>query len=313
MSVANSQGNAGISSGGVFFAARRKVFELQLLSLEGAALVTLMAVVASAFLIPLFLAYDPSDLSKINLMDAFTPPVWLGGGNWSLPFGADDQGRDLLAMIVHGTRTSLIIATLAVSLSMVLGVTAGLAASYYRGWLEIVILRLADVQLSFPPLLIALVIDGVLHGIIKDRDSALLSGTVVVAAIALSGWVQYARSVRASALVELQGEYVVASLISGCSVARCLFLHVLPNVFSSILVLGSIQIASAIIIEATLSFLGVGLPVTKPSLGTLIRVGNNFLLSGQWWVSVLPGLVLVLIVLCCNLVGDWLQDRIARK
>jgi peptide/nickel transport system permease protein len=273
------------------------------------AIVALSCIVAAAgagFLAP----HNPFDLKTLNLLDAFTPPAWTERGNPMYLLGTDDQGRDVLSAIMYGSRVSLLVGLCAVVLAMVIGVTLGLISGYVGGKVDAFIMRVADVQLSFPSILIALLIDGVARvALPKDaHDTAAIY--VLVLAIAASGWVQYARTVRGSTLVERNKEYVQAARVIGVAPLRIMFSHVLPNVLGPVLVLATIQVASAIITEATLSFLGVGVPPTSPSLGTLIRVGNDFLFSGEWWITIFPGMMLVLIALSVNLLGDWLRDAL---
>jgi peptide/nickel transport system permease protein len=227
--------------------------------------------------------------------------------------GTDDQGRDVLSTIMHGARISLGVGVCAVLFSMVLGVGLGLASGYVGGRMDAFIMRVADIQLSFPAILIALLIDGVARVALPREAHDEIAVYVLILAIGVSGWVQYARTVRGSTLVERHKEYVEAARVIGRSSAAIMLRHVLPNVLGPVLVIATIHIATAIITEATLSFLGVGVPPTKPSLGTLIRVGNDFLLSGEWWITVFPGAALVVLVLSVNLLGDWLRDALNPK
>jgi peptide/nickel transport system permease protein len=277
-----------------------------------AALATVL-IVAAALLAPWIAPHNPFDLASLNLMDALLPPVWEKDGTWTFPLGTDDQGRDLLSGILYGARISLGVGVLAVLFAMALGVTLGLVAGWLGGWVESLIMRAADVQLSFPAILVALLIDGIARSALPRDLHAQLAIWVIVLAIGLSSWVQYARTVRASTLVERSKEYVQAARVIGVHPARILASHVLPNVIGPVLVIATIQVATAIITEATLSFLGLGMPPTEPSLGTLIRVGNNFLFSGEWWVAVFPGITLALLALAVNLLGDWLRDALDPK
>jgi peptide/nickel transport system permease protein len=277
-----------------------------------AALATVL-IVAAALLAPWIAPHDPFDLASLNLMDALLPPVWEQDGTWSFPLGTDDQGRDLLSGILYGARISLGVGVLAVLFAAALGVALGLLAGWLGGWAETLIMRVADVQLSFPAILVALLIDGIARSALPRDLHAQLAIWVIVLAIGLSSWVQYARTVRASTLVERSKEYVQAARVIGVHPARILVSHVLPNVMGPVLVIATIHLASAIILEATLSFLGLGMPPTEPSLGTLIRVGNNFLFSGEWWVAVFPGVTLALLALAVNLLGDWLRDALDPK
>jgi peptide/nickel transport system permease protein len=253
--------------------------------------------------------HNPFDLASLELADSRLPPSWLPEGRAKYPLGTDDQGRDLLSALMYGSRISIMVGLASVALSMVIGVGLGLLAGFAGGKIDAFIMRVADVQLSFPSILIALLIDGVGKAVLPKEQSTLAFGVLVVA-IALSGWVQYARTVRGSTMVERSREYVQAARVIGVSQTRIMFKHVLPNVLGPVLVLATLQIATAIITEATLSYLGVGVPPTSPSLGTLIRVGNDFILSGEWWITIWPALALIVIVLSINLLGDWLRDAL---
>jgi peptide/nickel transport system permease protein len=277
-----------------------------------AALLTLVCVGGAVFA-PWLAPHDPFDSGSLNLSDGFTPPAWTQGGKAAYPFGTDDQGRDLLSAIMYGARISLGVGVAAVLFSMALGVGLGLAAGYVGGKLDAFIMRVADIQLSFPAILIALLIDGVARVALPREAQDEIAIYVLILAIGVSGWVQYARTVRGSTLVERNKEYVQAARVIGRSSASIMLRHVLPNVMGPVLVIATIHIATAIITEATLSFLGVGVPPTRPSLGTLIRVGNDFLLSGEWWITVFPGVALVVLVLSVNLLGDWLRDALNPK
>jgi peptide/nickel transport system permease protein len=252
-------------------------------------------------------------MATIDLMDSFVPPFWTSQGRLTYLLGTDNQGRDVLSAILYGARISLGVGVSAVLLSMVLGVGLGLLSGYVGGRTDAIIMRIADVQLSFPAILIALLIDGVAHVVLPRGSYGSMAVYVLIFAIAISGWVQYARTVRGSTLVEKNKEYVQAARVIGRRPSAIMLQHLLPNVMGPVLVIATIHIATAIITEATLSFLGVGMPPTTPSLGTLIRVGNDFLFSGEWWVAVFPGLALVVLVLSVNLLGDWLRDALNPK
>jgi peptide/nickel transport system permease protein len=274
------------------------------------AFVVLFVCLAAAFFAPVLAPYNPFDLKTLNLSDALSPPRWLAGGNAAFMLGTDDQGRDLLSAIMYGARVSLIVGLASVALAMALGVSLGLIAGYAGGRLDAFIMRVADVQLSFPAILIALLIDGVARAVLpRDAHSEAVL-PVLILAIGLSNWVQYARTVRGSTMVEKSKEYVQAARVIGRSPLQIMAQHLLPNVMGPVLVIATINIASAILTEAALSFLGVGMPVTEPSLGTLIRIGNDFLFSGEWWITIFPGAALVVIVLAINLLGDWLRDAL---
>ena len=257
--------------------------------------------------------HNPFDLKTLNLSDAFTPPAWIAAGRAQFFLGTDDQGRDVLSTIMYGSRVSLLVGVAAVALSMVIGITLGLISGYVGGKLDAFIMRVADVQLSFPAILIALLIDGVARAVVGREHHEEIAVYVLIFAIAASGWVQYARTVRGSTLVERNKEYVQAARVIGRKPLAIMFSHVLPNVLGPVMVLATLHVGTAIITEATLSFLGVGVPPTKPSLGTLIRIGNDFLFSGEWWITVFPGLALVAIVLSINIIGDWLRDALNPK
>jgi peptide/nickel transport system permease protein len=277
-----------------------------------AALLTL-ACVGGALLAPWIAPQDPFDLAALDLNEAFLPPAWSEGGKPAYPLGTDNQGRDILSTIMHGARISLGIGFAAVAFSMVLGVGLGLVAGYFGGKLDAFIMRIADVQLSFPAILIALLIDGVARVALGGERHEEIVVPVLVLSIGFAGWVQFARTVRGSTMVEREKEYVQAARVIGRRPLAILLTHVLPNVLGPVLVIATIHIATAIITEATLSFLGVGVPPTRPSLGTLIRVGNEFLYSGEWWITVFPGAALVILVLSVNLLGDWLRDALNPK
>jgi peptide/nickel transport system permease protein len=290
----------------VFYSFRRSPLTM------AAAATTLACIVAAVFA-GVLAPHNPFDLKTLNLLDAFTPPAWVERGNPAYLLGTDDQGRDVLSAIMYGSRVSLMVGFFAVILAMTVGIALGLLAGYVGGKLDAFIMRVADVQLSFPAILIALLIDGVARVALprEAHDTAALY--VLVLAIAASGWVQYARTVRGSTLVERNKEYVQAARVIGRHPLAIMFSHVLPNVLGPVLVLATLHIGTAIITEATLSFLGVGVPPTQPSLGTLIRIGNDFLFSGEWWITVFPGAWLVIMVLAMNLLGDWLRDALNPK
>ncbi len=275
-------------------------------------LVTVLMIGAATFA-PWVAPHDPFDLASLDLMDSLLPPAWMEGGDPRYLLGTDDQGRDILSTILYGARISLLVGFLSVILAMLIGVTVGLVAGYAGGVTDAVLMRIADIQLTFPAILIALLVDGVMRGILPPEAHEEVALFVLVLAIALSSWVQYARTVRSSTMVEKRKEYVQAAQVIGLPSARILLRHILPNVMGPVLVIATIQLALAIIIEATLSFLGVGVPPTSPSLGTLIRIGNDYLFSGEWWITVFPGLALIILVLAVNLLGDWLRDVLNPK
>jgi len=253
--------------------------------------------------------YNPFDAASLELMDSLLPPAWSAEGSTKYLLGTDDQGRDILSALMYGTRISLVVGMASVMLSLVVGVSLGLIAGFRGGWLDAFLMRLCDVMLSFPAILVALLIAGVGRAVFPNADESLAFGVLIIS-ISLTGWVQYARTVRGTTLVERNKEYVQAARVTGVAPLRIMLRHVLPNVLGPVTVLATIQVATAIITEATLSFLGVGVPPTSPSLGTLIRIGNDFLFSGEWWITIFPGLTLVLIALSVNLLGDWLRDAL---
>jgi peptide/nickel transport system permease protein len=277
-----------------------------------AAALTLLCV-GGALLAPWIAPTNPFDAAALDLNAAFTPPGGSaadGARHW---LGTDDQGRDLLSTILFGARISLGVGLASVVLAMLLGVGLGLASGYFGGRLDAFIMRVADIQLSFPAILIALLVDGVARVALPSSTHDSIAIPVLILSIGVSGWVQYARTVRGSTLVEKGKEYVQAARVIGRHPLAIMLRHVLPNVMGPVLVIATIHIATAIITEATLSFLGVGVPPTSPSLGTLIRIGNEFLLSGEWWITVFPGIALVTLVLSVNLLGDWLRDALNPK
>ncbi len=273
-----------------------------------AALIALVCVFCAVFA-PWVAPHNPFDLATLDLMNARLPPAWEAEGNPSFLLGTDDQGRDILSALMYGARISLAVGLASVVLSVFIGVTFGLLAGFLGGWVDGFLMRLCDVMLSFPAILVALLIAGVGRALFPNAHETLAFG-VLILSITLTGWVQYARTVRGSTLVERNKEYVQAARVTGVAPLRIMRSHVLPNVMGPVLVLATIQVATAIITEATLSFLGVGAPPTSPSLGTLIRVGNDYLFSGEWWITIFPGAMLVLIALSVNLLGDWLRDAL---
>jgi len=269
-----------------------------------------LVIVLAALFAPWVAPHNPFDLRTLNLLDAFTPPSWTDRGNKTYFLGTDDQGRDVISAIIFGSRMSLVIGLAATVLAMILGVTLGLLSGYVGGKVDAFIMRVADVQLSFPAILIALLIDGLARASLPKELHDTLAVYVLILAIAAAGWVNYARTVRGSTLVERNKEYVQAARVIGRHPLAIMFAHVLPNVLGPVLVIATLQIGAAIITESSLSFLGVGVPPTQPSLGTLIRIGNDFLFSGEWWITVFPGAALVILVLSINVLGDWLRDAL---
>ncbi|MEM9106784.1 MAG: ABC transporter permease [Pseudomonadota bacterium] len=274
-----------------------------------AAIVT-AAIFLGSFLAPVIAPHDPFDLATLSLLDSLTPPAWQEGGDSRFLLGTDDQGRGILSTILYGSRISLAVGLASVAFAAVLGISLGLLAGYVGGRTDSIIMRIADVQLTFPAILIALLIDGSVRAVLGGIDREESAFYVLVVSIGLSFWVQYARTVRSSTLVEKNKEYVQAARLIGLHPIKIMARHVLPNVMGPVLVIATINLALAIITEATLSFLGVGIPPTQPSLGTMIRIGNDFLFSGEWWITIFPGITLAVLVLAVNLLGDWLRDAL---
>jgi peptide/nickel transport system permease protein len=282
----------------------------------GAAAVAFICLFCAMFA-ELVAPHAPFDLTSLILDHARLAPSLqdhvvrsdMGGGVRKYLLGTDDQGRDILSTLMYGARISLAVGFASVLISVVIGVGFGLMAGFLGGWVDSLLMRLCDVMLSFPPILVALLIAGVGRALFPQAQDSVAFGVLIIS-ISLTGWVQYARTVRGSTLVERNKEYVQAARVTGVAPVRIMRKHVLPNVLGPVMVLATIQVATAIITEATLSFLGVGAPPTSPSLGTLIRVGNDYLFSGEWWITVFPGLMLVTIALSVNLLGDWLRDAL---
>ena len=272
-----------------------------------AAVVALLSIMGAAFA-PLIASVNPYDLASFSLMDGLLPPMWEEFGIPKFPLGTDDQGRDMVSSILYGARLSLIIGLSAMTIATVLGVGLGLAAGYYGGRFDMIVMRIADIQLALPAILTALLIDGLARGILPSEIQQDLRVAVLTLAIALSLWVNFARTARASTFVQMQKEYVQAAIIMGQRPIRVMFVHILPNVLGPLLVIMTVDLASAILLEATLSFLGIGLPADSPSLGTLIRIGMQFMLSGEWWILWIPTLFLVALVVSINILGDFLRD-----
>lgn len=273
----------------------------------------LVLVVVTAFAAPLLAPQNPYDLKQVFIDKAEIPPIWTKGGEWPFMLGTDPQGRDVLSALLYGTRVSLLIGIGSVLVSMLIGVSIGLVAGYRGGLIDNLLMRLGDVVLSIPTLLMAILVSALFRGFLPPALRDSFSAVVLVGAIALTNWVQYARTVRATTFVERRKEYVLAARIIKVRPSRILRRHILPNTLTPVLVTATLSIGLAIISEATLSFLGVGMPVTQPSLGTLIRIGNEYLFSGLWWLVVFPSLQLGLIVLSINLLGDWLRDALNPK
>ena len=273
------------------------------------ALIALILIVAALFA-PLLAPHDPMDVASLSLMDSFKPPVGMPDADWSNILGTDNQGRDVLSAIMYGMRISLVVGALSTLFAIIVGVGVGLLAGYLGGVSDALLMRIADVQLTFPSILTALLVDGVITAALPGTMREALQIYVIIFAIGISLWPNFARTVRGSTLVERNKDYVMAARVIGVPSWRIMLNHVLPNVIGPVMVIATLGLGQAVIAEATLSFLGVGLPSTQPSLGTLIRFGNDFLFSGQWWVSVFPGIALILMVLAINLLGDWLRDAL---
>jgi peptide/nickel transport system permease protein len=290
----------------LFYSFRRS--KLTMLAAAVSILFFLLAIFA-----PLLAVQDPFDPAQLQLLNSRIAPLWTADGQSPFLLGTDEQGRDVLSAILYGLRISLVVGVLGVLFSGALGVLLGLIAGYVGGAVDSLIMRIADVQLTFPAILIALLINGVVKSVFDNRMDALGMLAVLVLAIGLSFWVQYARTVRGSVLVEKNKDYVAAAQLIGLPAPVIMLRHVLPNTMGPILVIATINLALAIITEATLSFLGSGMPDTMPSLGTLIRIGNNYLFSGEWWIIAFPGLALAALILSINLLGDWLRDALNPK
>jgi peptide/nickel transport system permease protein len=275
------------------------------------ATVVALTIILGAVFAPWIAPYNPFDSASLNLMDGFTPPGVPNQftGNTYL-MGTDNQGRDIFSTILYGARISLFVGFAAVALGMFLGIGLGLLAGWRGGWVDSLLMRIADVQLSFPSILIALLIFGIARGFIPPSMREEVAIWVLIVSIGLSDWVQFARVVRGATMVEKSKEYVQAARVIGVHPARIVLKHILPNVMGPVLVIATIGLALAIIAEATLSFLGVGVPPTQPSLGTLIRIGQQYLFSGEWWIILFPSIALLLLALSVNLLGDWLRDAL---
>ena len=270
----------------------------------------LVVLVAAALLAPWLSSVNPFDLGSLDVTDAHLPPAWTEEGDARFWLGTDDQGRDLLSAILYGLRLSLSISLVSVALSIVIGVGLGVTAGFAGGWIDTVLMRVCDVMLSFPAILVALLVDGILRSAFPGAAHESVAYFVLIFAITLSGWVPYARTVRGLTLVEKGKEFVMAAELIGEKKLTVMRRHILPNVLGPVFVLAAVNVATAVMTEATLSFLGVGVPPTTPSLGTLIRIGNDYLFSGEWWICIFPGIVLIAVVLAVNLLGDWLRDAV---
>ncbi|KLK91661.1 ABC transporter permease [Microvirga vignae] len=272
-----------------------------------------LLIVGCALMASWIAPYDPTDLASFELINAELPPAFTAEGDSHFLLGTDNQGRDLLSAMLYGARVSIAIGGGAVLVAATLGVILGLLAGYFGGKVDAVIMRIADVILSFPTILLALLVSGIARALFPGAATAEWAPVILICAIAIHEWVQYARTVRAATMVETAKDYVRAAKVIGLPPSRIMLRHILPNVMSPVLVIATINLAAAVLTEATLSFLGVGMPPTYPSLGTLIRIGNEFVFSGIWWIALFPALTLVILVLAVNIVGDWLRDRFNPK
>lgn len=277
-----------------------------------AALLALIIIGAAVFA-PVLSPFDPTDLKSFNLIDAEIPPRFAADGDPRFLLGTDNQGRDLFSTMLYGARVSIAIGGGAVLVAASVGVLLGLLAGYLGGWVDALIMRVGDVILSFPTILLALLVAGIARTLFPAAGGAEWAPVILIGAISIHEWVQYARTVRAATMVESARDYVRAVRVIGLPSHRIMLRHILPNVMGPVLVIATINLAAAILTEATLSFLGVGMPPTYPSLGTLIRIGNEFVFSGIWWIALFPALLLVLLVLAVNVVGDWLRDMFNPK
>ena len=275
--------------------------------------IVFLIIVLSSMFAGIVAPYDPFDPASISLMDAFTPPIWVDGGNVSFLLGTDQQGRDMFSTMIYGSRISLTVGFASIIFAMILGISLGVTSGYFGGRYEIVVMRFTDVQLTIPSILMALLVDGIARGFISKSLHDDMAIYVLILAIGISEWPQFARITRGATLVEKNKEYVLASKIIGLSHVVIMLKHILPNILRPILVIATIGLSQAIITESTLSFLGVGFPPTNPSLGTLIRFGNNFLFSGEWWITFFPAIFLVVLALSINLLGDWMRDALNPK
>lgn len=262
-----------------------------------------IAIFTALFGRQLLATQNPYDLTQVDLSNSYLPPMWLEGGNPEFPLGTDNQGRCIFSAIIYGSVSSLTIGICGMSLACLIGTTLGLIAGYFGGIIDGIIMRIADIQLSFPSMFIALFILSVVG---QGIDKLLI-------ALVLVGWVTYARTVRGATLSVKKMEYIEASHTVGIPHFLIIIRHVMPNVISSVIVLATIQMGDFILTEAALSFLGVGVPVTEPSLGLLVKSGFDVLFSGLWWTSVFPGLYIMLLVFGINLMGDFLRDELNPK
>lgn len=273
-----------------------------------ASLMIFIVIVLMAVFAPLIAPFDPYDPAQIDIMNSEYPPIWIDGADPNFLFGTDDQGRDLWSTILYGTRLSLLIGLCAVALQAFLGITIGLLAGYIGGRLDSLLMRLADIQLSFSTLMVAIIFLAVTQAMFGSETFNQYAIYFLIVVIGVAEWPQYARTVRATVLAEKKKEYVDGARVLGFGPMRIMVRHILPNSLSPIFVISTVQVANAIISEASLSFLGLGMPPSQPSLGSLISSGFDYIFSGSWWITAIPGVVLVVLVLVINLLGDWMRD-----
>ena len=276
-------------------------------------LLVLLAIIFSAIFAPWLVSQNPFDPLQLDLLNSRLPPVWIDMGVAEFPLGTDEQGRDILASLFYGARLSLLVGLASVAFSFCLGVLLGLLAGYFRGWVDTVVTRLADLQMTIPGLLVAMMLAGVIKTQLPAEMQETVMIYVVILAIGFSDWPRYARVTRSATMVEAGEDYVLAARVMGAPSRTILWRHVLPNVLRANIVIATVGLGIAIMLEATLSFLGAGVPGTTPSLGTLIRIGTNYLFSGEWWITFFPAFTLVVLVLSVNLIGDWLRDTFNPK
>ncbi|OAB82603.1 ABC transporter permease [Brucella intermedia] len=273
----------------------------------------LAILILTALFAPLIAPQNPYDGAALDMWKAELPPVWEEGGEWPYLLGTDTQGRDMLSAILYGTRISIVIGIASVVLSLLIGMSAGLVSGYFGGFIDNLLMRFGDITLSIPTILVAILVSTVVRQMLPVGLREIGASGVLILAIALSAWVQYARTVRAQAIVETGKDYVSAARLIGVPARRIMAKHILPNTLTPILVAATLNFGMAILTEATLSFLGIGMPPSQPSLGTLIRIGNQFLFSGSWWIVLFPVIQLCLLVVAVNMLGDWLRDALNPK
>lgn len=282
--------------------------KVAIISFTVVALLVLFAVFA-----PLLAPYNPYDPANVDIMNSELPPVWMDGGESGYLLGTDDQGRDLLSTMIYGMRISLLIGMGAVLLQSVMGIAIGLVSGYFGGKIDSFFMRMADVQLSFSYLMVAIFFTAILQAAVGVGRFGEIAVPFLILVIGFAEWPQYARTVRAAVLAEKKKEYVEAARVAGFGSWRIMWGHIFPNTLSPILVISTIQVANAVMSEAALSFLGLGMPISRPSLGSLINSGFEYIFSGSWWITIFPGLLLVVLILAINLLGDFLRDVLNPK